>query len=106
MILIAIILSLAVLLISYCLYLDRRRTQCFPPGPLLLPIIGNLHLAPSSNPWNTYRQWFKQYGPIYRVVYGQQTVIMLGDNETVRNLFDKRSNIYSSVLDFQWRLSA
>jgi cytochrome P450 len=87
---------LAVLLVSYCLYLDRRRTQGLPPGPPLLPIIGNLHLAPSSKPWNTYRQWFNQYGPIYRVIYGQQTLIMLGDYETAHDLFDKRSNIYSS----------
>jgi len=96
MIPIASVVVLAVLLISYCLYLDRKRSQGLPPGPPLLPIIGNLHLAPSSNPWNTYAQWFKQYGPIYRVIYGQQTLIMLGDNETVRNLFDKRSSIYSS----------
>jgi hypothetical protein len=87
---------LAVFFVNYCLYLDRKRTRGLPPGPPLLPIIGNLHLAPSSKSWNTYRQWFKQYGPIYRLIYGQQTLILLGDYETAHQLFDKRSNIYSS----------
>jgi len=96
MIYISSVVVLVIVLISYCLYLDRKRTQGLPPGPRLLPIIGNLHLAPSKNPWDKYKQLFKQYGPIYRVIYGQQTLIMLGDNETVHNLFDKRSSIYSS----------
>ncbi|KAE9382096.1 putative cytochrome P450 oxidoreductase [Stipitochalara longipes BDJ] len=96
MIFIAGVVVLAILLVNYCLYLDRRRARGLPPGPPLLPIIGNLHLAPTSKPWNQYNQWFKEYGPIYRLIYGQQTVVMLGDYETARRLFDKRSNIYSS----------
>ena len=88
-------------------YLDRKRARGLLPGPSLLPIIENLHLAPSSKAWNTYTQWFKQYGPIYRFIYGQQTSIMLGDNETAYHLFDKRGNIYSSSSSsLQWYSSA
>lgn len=68
----------------------------YPPGPPKLPIIGNLHQAPSLWPWRTYREWAKTYGPIFSLQYGKDTIIMLNNHSTARDLLDKRSNIYSS----------
>src|ERR1700744_552978 len=67
-----------------------------PPGPPRLPIIGNLHQAPQVNPWRTYQEWSKQYGPIFSLQYGLNTIIMLGTHKAAHDLLDKRSNIYSS----------
>ncbi|KAL6811405.1 putative O-methylsterigmatocystin oxidoreductase [Trichoderma sp. SZMC 28015] len=67
-----------------------------PPGPRQLPLIGNLHQAPQNNPWRTYQQWSTIYGPIFRLQYGLNTVIILGNYEAAHDLLDKRSNIYSS----------
>ena len=82
--------------IAYCLYQDYKRSKGLPPGPPALPLIGNLHQAPTEYPWKVFQQWTKQYGPIFRLKFGMQTVIVLGDHETVHDLLDKRSNIYSS----------
>ncbi|MDE9440005.1 cytochrome P450, partial [Staphylococcus xylosus] len=44
----------------------------------------------------TYQQWSTVYGPIFRLQYGLNTVIILGNYEAAHDLLDKRSNIYSS----------
>lgn len=72
-----------------------RGRKGLPPGPPQLPIIGNLHQAPIDYPWRTYQEWTKQYGPVYYLQYGLNTIIMLGTHQAARDLLDKRSNIYS-----------
>lgn len=59
-------------------------------------MIGNLHQAPASWPWRKYREWTKQYGPVFSLQYGVHTVIVLGSYQAAHDLLDKRSNIYSS----------
>jgi cytochrome P450 len=66
-----------------------------PPGPPRLPLIGNLHQAPRLNPWRTYQEWTKKYGPIFYLRLGLQDVIMLGTAQSASDLLDKRGNIYS-----------
>ncbi|KAJ9608029.1 hypothetical protein H2200_007017 [Cladophialophora chaetospira] len=77
-------------------YFRASHKKKLPPGPPRLPIIGNLHQAPEHNPWRTYQEWSKQYGPIFSLQYGLSTIIMLGTHEAAHDLLDKRSNIYSS----------
>lgn len=76
--------------------LKHSQGQRLPPGPRPLPVIGNLHQAPQSYPWRVYQEWTKKYGPVFRLQYGLNTVIMLGTYEAAHDLLDKRSNIYSS----------
>lgn len=66
------------------------------PGPSPLPIIGNLHQAPSSYPERVYHEWSKKYGPIFKLQYAQQKIIMLSNFEVAKDLLDKRSAIYSN----------
>lgn len=80
----------------YYLYLHLLPSDRLPPGPKRLPIIGNLHQAPTDYPWRTYQQWAKEFGPIFSLQYGLSTIIMLSDAKIARELLDKRSNIYSS----------
>lgn len=88
----------ALLLLGWCLYhfAFKKRQLPLPPGPPKLPIIGNLHQAPTSWPWRTYQDWTKQYGPIFSVQYGIHQVIILGSHQAAHDLLNKRSNIYSS----------
>ena len=74
----------------------RSKSRRLPPGPPRLPMIGNLHQAPQQDPWRKYQDWSKEYGPIFSLQYGLNTIIMLGTHEAARDLLDKRSNIYSS----------
>lgn len=83
-----------ILIILLCRLYQRPRAPP-PPGPRLLPIIGNLHQAPSSHAERVYHEWTK-YSPIFKLQYGLQTSIILGDYKTAHELLDKRSSIYSS----------
>ena len=91
----SIYLALAVLL-ALCIFDRNRRRAKLPPGPQGLPIIGNLHQAPTGAVWVTFQKWIQQYGPLVSVNFGGTTVILIGDYDTARDLLDKRANIYSS----------
>ncbi|EEA23338.1 hypothetical protein TMatcc_002194 [Talaromyces marneffei ATCC 18224] len=82
------------LLLLRILY-ERIRDRRLPPGPARLPLIGNLHQAPTNLPWVTYQRWIKQYGPIISAQFGSNTVIFIGDATIARSLLDKRGDIYS-----------
>jgi len=85
--------GLLLAVVSYRYYAFRRR---LPPGPSGYPFIGNLLELPKSHPWLTQTELHKKYGPVFSMVFGQSTVIFLGNYETARELLEKRSNIYSS----------
>lgn len=106
------------LVFSFCtivfLYMFRRRPALpFPPGPKGLPILGNALDMPRENPWLTYWQWGKKcskyfpysesiitfFGTIDSdIVHANSLgthVIVLNSAKAVRELFEKRSSIYS-----------
>jgi hypothetical protein len=85
----------AVFLVIYIIKKARRSAK-LPPGPPRLPLIGNTHQAPTERVWNTFQKWVEQYGPLVSADFGGNDIIIIGDQETARNLLDKRANIYSS----------
>ncbi|KAK4941990.1 hypothetical protein LTR10_018171 [Elasticomyces elasticus] len=91
----SVFLGIVLVIVGLLVY-EQKRDRGLPPGPARLPLIGNLHQAPNEVPWRQYAQWTKQYGPIFRLQYGLNTVIMLGNHEAAHDLLDKRSSIYSS----------
>ena len=114
-----VLYSLAGLVVVYVLALIKRRRHRFPPGPRGLPFVANLFDAPSKYAWLQYRDWARQYGAL--VAYSEPVlsefrwhawflltdsdivhletlgmhVYVLHSAEATRELFDKRSNIYS-----------
>ncbi|KAI3573496.1 cytochrome P450 [Fusarium oxysporum f. sp. albedinis] len=72
-----------------------HRPANYPPGPPTWPILGNLWQLPKGDIHIQYHKWAQKYGPIYSIMRGSQPVIVLSSAEIVRDLFDKRSNIYS-----------
>lgn len=89
-----IIWSLLGIVLVRILY-ERIRDRHLPPGPPRLPLIGNLHQAPTDVPWVTYQKWIRQYGPIISAQFGDNTVVFIGDATIARELLDKRGDIYS-----------
>ncbi|RDA87773.1 hypothetical protein CP532_2444 [Ophiocordyceps camponoti-leonardi (nom. inval.)] len=83
----------AVIIIGYCL---RRPSRRPPPGPRGLPIFGNIHQISRRYSWKQFQQWHKLYGPILSFRLGQITVILLGNHEVTKELFNRRSAVYSS----------
>ena len=80
-------------LVGMILYSSYVQNKGLPPGPPRLPLIGNIHQLPQENPWRTYQKWSKQYGPIFSLRVGMDTIIMLGTHTAARDLLDKRRNI-------------
>ncbi|KAF8903952.1 cytochrome P450 [Gymnopilus junonius] len=67
-----------------------------PKGPKGYPFIGNIFQIPCKDPFKTYSEWSRIYGPmVYMHVFGQEFVV-LNSLESVIDLFEKRSSIYST----------
>ncbi|KAG2074767.1 cytochrome P450 [Suillus decipiens] len=66
-----------------------------PPGPRLLPFVGNAFDIDVSRPWLTYTDWKEKHGDIvYSRLLGQHIVI-INSIEIARELLDRRSATYS-----------
>lgn len=93
----AIYTAIAGLLIAMYILTRRKSASSLllPPGPKPLPIIGNVHQAPKSHGWRTYREWSKKYGPIVHVNMLGQPVIIVSTSEVAHELMAKRGAIFS-----------
>ncbi|KAH7131833.1 cytochrome p450 monooxygenase [Dendryphion nanum] len=76
-----------------------RRAPGLPPGPPTIPILGNLHLMPKTRPHLQFQKWAQEYGPVYSLVCGTKTIVVLSSDVAVKDLLDKRSGIYSDRPD-------
>jgi cytochrome P450 len=76
-----------------------RRPADYPPGPPTLPLIGNLHLMPKEKGHLQFHKWAEEYGPVYSLILGTSVMIVLSSDQAIKDLLDKRSNIYSSRPD-------
>lgn len=88
-----------------------RRPANYPPGPPTIPILGNIHQVfprgltvinveiPAQDTHIQFQKWAKEYGPIYSLIIGTKTLIVLSSDQAVKDLMDKKSNIYSSKPD-------
>ncbi|KAH8897490.1 cytochrome P450 [Thozetella sp. PMI_491] len=76
-----------------------QRQKGYPPGPPTLPFIGNLHQLPKRRTHEQLQKWADEYGPIYSIILGMRTMIVLSGDTVVKDLLDKRSAIYSSRPD-------
>jgi hypothetical protein len=50
---------------------------------------------PSRDAHLQFEKWAREYGPIYSLVLGTKTLIVLSSDEAVKDLLDRRSGIYS-----------
>lgn len=91
----AALLYTVVALLVLRIFYEARWDHKLPPGPRRLPLIGNLHQAPTLLPWRTYHTWFQQWGPIISLQLGGSTVIILGSATAAHDLLNKRSGVYS-----------
>ncbi|KAJ2905584.1 cytochrome P450 oxidoreductase [Zalerion maritima] len=76
-----------------------RRAPGLPPGPPTVPVLGNLHLMPKERPHLQFEKWAREYGPIYSLMLGTRTMIVLSSDTAVKDVLTTRSGIYSDRPD-------
>uniref|UniRef100_A0A0W0G6J3 Putative cytochrome P450 n=1 Tax=Moniliophthora roreri TaxID=221103 RepID=A0A0W0G6J3_MONRR len=68
-----------------------QRAASLPKGPPTIPLLGNLHVLPTSDLHLRFTEWAHQYGDIYSLKIGPETAIVITSIEAARELMDKRS---------------
>jgi hypothetical protein len=86
---------LPVVLVIYRLSTRDPRRKHLPPQVRGWPIINQTFLQLKDDPTGLLRQWAKEYGEIFMTKSATTTFIWLNSMESVKELFDRRSNIYS-----------
>ncbi|KAI1706662.1 cytochrome p450 domain-containing protein [Ditylenchus destructor] len=80
-------------LIFYNFYWKRRN---LPPGPIPLPILGNvLTIARQKPGYGAFLQWQKQYGPVYTFWMAEQPVVAITDYKTIKETFIQDGDTYA-----------
>ncbi|KAL2278789.1 hypothetical protein FJTKL_14132 [Diaporthe vaccinii] len=72
------------------------RPQNFPPGPPVIPGLGNLHQIPPSKPFLKFHEWSKQYGDLVSLKTAAGNLVITNSPKIIHELFDKRGAIYSN----------
>ncbi|KAK7037783.1 hypothetical protein VNI00_010744 [Paramarasmius palmivorus] len=91
---IAAILVLAAILTKLLSSHVQSNSQ-YPPGPPKRLFFGNLGEIPRKKPWLAYTEWAKMYGDVMYLKFMKDDVIVLSSIDVARDLFDKRSRVYS-----------
>ncbi|KAH0840986.1 cytochrome P450 [Fonsecaea pedrosoi] len=94
---IAVVVVLAALIIRFRNL--GMRPKNYPPGPPTIPVFGNLFQMPRSKLHEGLAKMSEQYGPIMGLKLGAMDMIVINSYTTVKDLYDKRSSIYSNRVD-------
>ncbi|KAG1849795.1 cytochrome P450 [Suillus tomentosus] len=73
----------------------RNRQNKLPPGPVPLPLLGNVLSVNTKEPWLTYTEWAAVYGDLFFVRLLGQEIMVINSQPVAEALLDKRSRIYS-----------
>ncbi|KAH9021640.1 cytochrome P450 [Lactarius hengduanensis] len=97
------------ILFAFCDH-RRRRGFPYPPGPPLLPVIGNLLDVPKLSPWLAYANMSKKYGDVVCLQVFGEVVVVLCSPTAIKDLLEKRGELYADrtpfpileIMDVDW----
>ena len=78
----------------YFLWTKSKRDPIWPPGPPTIPFIGNLNIDLTDR-ISAFRKLRQQYGDIFSLILGSQTVVVVSGVDTLKELFIKHGDVVS-----------
>uniref|UniRef100_A0A0W0FZK7 Putative cytochrome P450 n=1 Tax=Moniliophthora roreri TaxID=221103 RepID=A0A0W0FZK7_MONRR len=79
----------------YFVQVARQRSKGkLPPGPMGLPLLGNL-LQLSLDAWLPFTEWKYKYGPLVYITAGGQGILVLSSHKVAADLLDRKAHIYN-----------
>ncbi|XP_009763139.1 geraniol 8-hydroxylase isoform X1 [Nicotiana tabacum] len=79
-----------------CLSISNRSNKKFPPGPIPLPLIGNLHNILGDQPHQSLAKLAEKYGPIISLRLGQITTVVISSSAVAKEVIQKQDLAFSS----------
>lgn len=87
------LLSVVFILAFYNCYWKRRK---LPPGPMPLPLLGNLHQIGAESPGTAAMERFaKEYGPVFTYWLGETPFVAFADFETIEKTLGDDADCYT-----------
>ena len=83
------------LLAVFCFYHFYWKRKGLPPGPLPLPVLGNVITMGLKPPPQAFIDWRKQYGNIYTYWLGEIPHVAINDFDTIQEHFIKDGETYA-----------
>ncbi|KAM8960427.1 cytochrome P450 2K1-like [Pelodytes ibericus] len=63
---------------------SKKPSEKMPPGPLPLPLIGNLHLIDLKKPYKSLMELSEKYGEVFTVHFGPKKMVVLAGYSAVK----------------------
>ena len=89
-----VLVLVLVTLITY-MFLSYRRDKRVPPGPPLLPIVGNLFSLASTDPLANFARLREKYGDIYSIYVGKELNIVFNGYDVINDALMKQGTLFS-----------
>ncbi|KAM6926509.1 cytochrome P450 2F2-like isoform 1-T2 [Lycodopsis pacificus] len=83
----ASVILLLICVVFILIQLKSRRPKNFPPGPTVLPILGNILELSLENPLNDFERLRKTYGNVYSIFLGPKPVVVINGMKTIKEAF-------------------
>ncbi|XP_041651163.1 cytochrome P450 2F2-like [Cheilinus undulatus] len=91
----ASIILLWICVIFIILQLKSRRPKNFPPGPPILPILGNILQISLENPLKDFERLRKTYGNVYSLYLGPKPAVFINGMEAMRAAMVTKANDFA-----------
>ncbi|KAF7296839.1 Cytochrome P450 [Mycena indigotica] len=86
--------------ITVIIYGSRKGRMPLPPGPPAKPLLGHLHLMPSSNASAVFHNWARIYGDVMHLHIPGKSIIILSSHRAAMDLLQAKGSIYSARPSF------
>ncbi|XP_021282495.1 3,9-dihydroxypterocarpan 6A-monooxygenase-like [Herrania umbratica] len=93
------IISIIIIYLLIKLCTKPKSSVRYPPSPLVLPIIGHLHLLSSSLP-KSFQTLARRYGPLMRVHIGQSIFVVVSDAAMAKEVLRIHDGEFASRFEF------